>query len=180
VSTACATVFVGTLYPLALEALIEGRVNKIILIRSAVATRDIGFLPGTEAEKMAVYEQAFSSIVNELLGRGDAGSVPRFPHESELIRGISDARVHALGFECCQHVAHVANKNRRRHKPNPTTPKRTRRIAPYRLAAPESNPARGRNVAELIASNYVRLQPVTAPQVRGMGRSRESPMRYPF
>jgi hypothetical protein len=79
---------------LALEALIEGRVNKIILIRSAVATRDIGFLPGTEAEKMAVYEQAFSSIVNELLGRGDAYQVLKQKgviefHSSSFLRGVT-------------------------------------------------------------------------------------------
>ena len=79
---------------LALEALIDGRVNKIILIRSAVATRDIGFLPGTEAEKMAVYEQAFSSIVNELLGRGDAYQVLKQKgviefHSSSFLRGTT-------------------------------------------------------------------------------------------
>ena len=79
---------------LALEAIVEGRAAKIVLIRSAVATRDIGFLPGTEAEKMAVYEQAFSGIVNELLGRGDAYQVLKQKgviefHSSSFLRGVT-------------------------------------------------------------------------------------------
>ena len=77
---------------LALEAIADGRATKIVLIRSAVATRDIGFLPGTEAEKMAVYEQAFSGIVNELLGRGDAYQLLKQKgviefHSSSFLRG---------------------------------------------------------------------------------------------
>lgn len=46
--------------------------RNIVLIRSAVPSRDIGFLPGTQAEKTRVYEEPYYSIFAELLGRGDS------------------------------------------------------------------------------------------------------------
>lgn len=44
----------------------------ITVIRSVVPTRDIGFLPGKEEEKIGVYEEPYKAISNELFGRGDA------------------------------------------------------------------------------------------------------------
>ena len=46
--------------------------KKIIVIRSVVPTRDVGFLPGTNKEKSKVYEAPYYSIFSELFGRGDA------------------------------------------------------------------------------------------------------------
>ena len=43
--------------------------NHLILVRSAVATRDIGFLPGTAVEKQAVYEQPYHDLFTFLFGR---------------------------------------------------------------------------------------------------------------
>ncbi len=40
--------------------------KKIIIIRSSVPTRDMGFLPGTMEEKMAVYEMPYVQICSEL------------------------------------------------------------------------------------------------------------------
>jgi predicted ribonuclease YlaK len=45
--------------------------RKVIVVRSAVPTRDIGFLPGTEQEKMAVYITPYKAMINQLFGRGD-------------------------------------------------------------------------------------------------------------
>lgn len=45
------------------------------IIRSAVASREIGHLPGNAKEKMAVYEQPYVSIAAELYGRADAYSI---------------------------------------------------------------------------------------------------------
>lgn len=56
---------------LAIKDLIEKKAKKIHIFRSAVASRDIGFLPGREDEKMAVYEKAIRNIFNQLLKRGD-------------------------------------------------------------------------------------------------------------
>jgi len=49
-----------------------GRYNKLVYIRSAVPTRNIGFLPGNEKEKVEVYEAPYIDIATELLGRGDS------------------------------------------------------------------------------------------------------------
>ena len=59
---------------LALRDLLNYRTNKqaLIIVRSAVPTRDIGFLPGTLEEKMAVYEQPYADIFADLLGVPDA------------------------------------------------------------------------------------------------------------
>ena len=46
--------------------------SNLVIIRSAVPTRDIGFLPGTDKEKSAVYEEPYKDIATELFDRGDA------------------------------------------------------------------------------------------------------------
>lgn len=46
--------------------------TKIMIVRSTVSSRDIGFLPGTVKEKMAVYEDPYRGIFSELFNRGDA------------------------------------------------------------------------------------------------------------
>jgi phosphate starvation-inducible PhoH-like protein/PhoH-like ATPase len=50
----------------------ESLQHKVVIIRSVVPTRDMGFLPGSHKEKMAVYEAPYSAISAELFGRGDA------------------------------------------------------------------------------------------------------------
>lgn len=55
---------------LALSAVIDRREqNRIVIVRSAVATRDIGFLPGSLEEKVAMYELPYHDILWELVGR---------------------------------------------------------------------------------------------------------------
>lgn len=54
---------------------LERRFSRVIIVRSIVPTRDIGFLPGTMQEKMQVYEAPYREIFNELFGRGDAYEV---------------------------------------------------------------------------------------------------------
>lgn len=55
---------------LAYRDLTNKKFGKVIYIRSAVATRNVGFYPGTEAEKSAVYELPYKDIANELFDRG--------------------------------------------------------------------------------------------------------------
>jgi phosphate starvation-inducible protein PhoH len=45
--------------------------DKIIIIRSVVPSRDMGFLPGNMREKAAVYEEPYREICDTLFGRGD-------------------------------------------------------------------------------------------------------------
>lgn len=72
----------------------ESRYKRIIIIRSVVASRDMGFLPGTEEEKMEPYEQPYVSICSDLLGRKDAYTklkdmgVVEF-HSSSFLRGTT-------------------------------------------------------------------------------------------
>ena len=46
--------------------------NKIIVVRSAVQSREIGHLPGDVGEKMEIYEQPYRQICETLFGRKDA------------------------------------------------------------------------------------------------------------
>lgn len=45
--------------------------DKIIIVRSVVPSRDIGFLPGNVKEKTRVYEEPYKEICDDLFGRGD-------------------------------------------------------------------------------------------------------------
>jgi phosphate starvation-inducible protein PhoH len=58
----------------AFDEILNGKTNyrRIVIVRSAVATRDIGHLPGTLEEKQQIYEIPYTGICNELFGRGDA------------------------------------------------------------------------------------------------------------
>lgn len=57
---------------LAFDDMAKGEYEKLVIIRSAVPTRDIGFLPGSEKEKASVYEEPYKDICIELFQRGDA------------------------------------------------------------------------------------------------------------
>lgn len=53
---------------LALTEVERMRKQKVYVVRSAVPSRDLGFLPGSLAEKMLVYETPYIEIVAELYG----------------------------------------------------------------------------------------------------------------
>ncbi len=59
---------------LALEEVLDaGTVfDDVFIVRSAVTTRDIGFLPGDEQEKVSIYEAPYRAICRELFGMKDA------------------------------------------------------------------------------------------------------------
>lgn len=60
---------------LALEAISEGDYKKLIIVRSAVPSRDMGFMPGSKEEKSSLFEEPYENIVNNLYQRGDAYSI---------------------------------------------------------------------------------------------------------
>ena len=81
------------LYLAAMEVLARKQ-QKIIIVRSAVPTREIGFLPGTVEEKMAQYELPYHDIMAELMGKGstyqdmkDAGLIEFM--STSFIRGLT-------------------------------------------------------------------------------------------
>jgi phosphate starvation-inducible protein PhoH len=57
---------------MAIQSVLNNEYKKVVIVRSAVPTRDIGFLPGSIEEKLKVYEQPYSAITKSLFGRGDA------------------------------------------------------------------------------------------------------------
>lgn len=54
------------------EIMQGGDYKRVVIVRSAVPTRDIGFLKGDENEKGAVYELPYYKICSELFHRDDA------------------------------------------------------------------------------------------------------------
>jgi len=59
---------------LAVKEVLEGKTGKrkVVIIRTPQSSKEIGFLPGTEKQKLEVYEAPYKAIFNELFGRGDA------------------------------------------------------------------------------------------------------------
>lgn len=72
----------------------DSHYKKVIIIRSVVPSRDMGFLPGSIKEKSKIYEDPYVSICADLYGRGDAYDVlcnkkmVEF-HTSSFLRGLT-------------------------------------------------------------------------------------------
>jgi phosphate starvation-inducible protein PhoH len=45
--------------------------DRVVIVRSVVSSRDIGFLPGNAREKTRIYEEPYKEITDDLFGRGD-------------------------------------------------------------------------------------------------------------
>jgi phosphate starvation-inducible protein PhoH len=85
--------------------MIKGSYEKLVLIRSAVPTRDIGFLPGNEKEKASVYEEPYKDICIELFQRGDAYQILKtkgLVHfmTTSFIRGVTLRNATIIIDEC--------------------------------------------------------------------------------
>jgi phosphate starvation-inducible PhoH-like protein len=59
--------------------------EKIVIIRSVVPSRDIGFLPGSIQEKIEVYEEPYKTITDNIFGRGDAYGVMKKKGQLEFL-----------------------------------------------------------------------------------------------
>lgn len=64
-----------SLYLALRDLLDEDMYKKIVIIRSVVPSRDIGFLPGSPTQKAAVYEKPYQEICDNLFGRGDGWNI---------------------------------------------------------------------------------------------------------
>ena len=90
---------------LAFDDMSLGEYEKLVIIRSAVPTREIGFLPGNEKEKASVYEEPYKAIATELFDRGDAYEILKtkgLVHfmTTSFIRGITLSHAIILIDEC--------------------------------------------------------------------------------
>jgi phosphate starvation-inducible protein PhoH len=72
--------------------------ERIVIIRSAVPSRDLGFVPGTLEEKAKIYQEPYMNIVNELVGRGDAW---HFLYNKEILEFQTTSFLRGLTFRDC-------------------------------------------------------------------------------
>jgi phosphate starvation-inducible protein PhoH len=70
--------------------------GKIIVVRSAVQSRDIGHLPGDVGEKMEIYEQPYRQICETLFGRKDAWDRLE---EQGYVKFISTSFIRGMSFD---------------------------------------------------------------------------------
>jgi len=70
--------------------------NKIIVVRSAVQSRDMGYLPGDVNEKMEIYQQPYVQICDTLFGRKDAWDRLE---EQGYIQFISTSFIRGMSFD---------------------------------------------------------------------------------
>ena len=70
--------------------------NKIIVVRSAVQSRDMGHLPGDVSEKMEIYEQPYRQICETLFSRKDAWDRLE---EQGYVKFISTSFIRGMSFD---------------------------------------------------------------------------------
>jgi phosphate starvation-inducible protein PhoH len=70
--------------------------NKIIIVRSAVPSREVGHLPGDLNEKTEIYRQPYQQICTTLFGRNDAYQRLEEQHHIEF---ISTSFIRGMSFD---------------------------------------------------------------------------------
>jgi hypothetical protein len=81
--------------------------KKVVIVRSVVPTRDMGFLPGNNKEKAKVYEAPYYAICTELFGRGDAYEILK---SRGLVDFISTSFIRGVTLnDCIIVVDEIAN-----------------------------------------------------------------------
>jgi len=85
---------------LALKEIFSGKsfYKKIVIVRSAVPTRTMGFLPGRLDEKLAEYEVPYKALMSEICGSGGAYEVLK---KHELIEFMSTSYVRGITLTDC-------------------------------------------------------------------------------
>jgi len=85
----------------------ESNYKKVIIVRSVVPTRDMGFLPGNTKEKTKVYEAPYYAICSELFGRGDSYE---YLKQKNIIEFISTSFIRGVTLnDCIIIVDEIAN-----------------------------------------------------------------------
>lgn len=88
--------------------------NKVIIVRNVVASRDMGFLPGSAKDKAKEYEAPYISICAELFGRRDAYELLKRKGVLEFVttsflRGTTFRDAIVIADEAQNFTAHEAN-----------------------------------------------------------------------
>ena len=94
---------------LAFKDIADNNYDSLTIVRSAVPSREIGYLPGNAIEKTQVYEEPYYAICSEIFRRGDAYEVlkkkgiVRFLSTS-FLRGLT-VRDSVVIIEECQNLS---------------------------------------------------------------------------
>jgi phosphate starvation-inducible protein PhoH len=81
--------------------------KKLVIVRSVVPTRDMGFLPGSSKEKAKVYEAPYYAICTELFGRSDSYE---YLKSKNLVEFISTSFIRGITLnDCIIVVDEIAN-----------------------------------------------------------------------
>jgi phosphate starvation-inducible protein PhoH len=81
--------------------------KKLVIVRSVVPTRDMGFLPGNSKEKAKVYEAPYYAICTELFGRSDSYE---YLKSKNLVDFISTSFIRGITLnDCIIIVDEIAN-----------------------------------------------------------------------
>jgi phosphate starvation-inducible protein PhoH len=72
----------------------QSTLRKLVLVRTAQSSKDIGFLPGDEKRKLEVYEAPYKAICSELYHRDDAYEILKQKgiiefHSTSFLRGTT-------------------------------------------------------------------------------------------
>lgn len=70
--------------------------RKVYIVRSTVATRNQGFMPGNQKQKEAVYEEPYPPICGDLFGRGDAYNILK---QKDLVEFRSTSFLRGVTFD---------------------------------------------------------------------------------
>lgn len=79
--------------------------NKIVIVRSVVQARDMGFLPGNVKEKSQIFEEPYREICDDLFGRGDGYNILKMKGlvqftTTSFLRGITFNNAIVIVDEC--------------------------------------------------------------------------------
>jgi phosphate starvation-inducible protein PhoH len=69
--------------------------KRVVVVRSAVQTRDIGALPGSLEEKGLIYELPYKGVISEIFGRGDAYEILK---KADIIQFLLTSYVRGITF----------------------------------------------------------------------------------
>ncbi len=88
-----------------LDILKKPEYEKLIIVRSAVQTREQGFMPGNKSQKESVFTTVYREMANDLFNRGDAWDILKQKNmveftTSSFIRGLTFDNSIILVDEC--------------------------------------------------------------------------------
>ncbi len=78
------------------KALLSGEYKRIVYLRSTVQTRNMGFMPGNEEEKIKYYESPYVDIAAQLFGTGNAYEILK---NKQLVHFMSTAFIRGITLE---------------------------------------------------------------------------------